>query len=197
MGKLRHFSGLFPVCGDLLHRTHRQLALCRLCRRFREQFLVGDAQQRPCVSGAQAAVLHQLFHLLGQFQQPQGVCHSAPGFSHTLCHFLLGQLEHIHQLCIGVRLFHRVQILPLEILDQGDRHSLLVGQLPDHHRHFVHAQHSGSTPPALAVNDLIVQSQRTHQNGLYHAVLLNGIRQRLNCLIAELFPGLIPVGFQF
>ena len=149
------------------------------------------------MSGTQSAVLHQCFHIFRQLQQPQGIRHSTAGFSHTLRHFFLRQVEHVHQLCVGVGFFQWVQVLPLEILDQSHRHGFLVGQFPNHYRHFVHAQHSRCTPAAFAGDDLIIQPQRTHQNGLDHAVLLNRIRQRLNGFIAELFAGLVPIGFQF
>jgi len=54
MAELRPFFRLFAVGSDLFHGTDSQLSVCRLCRRFREQLLVRDAQQCTGMSGTQS-----------------------------------------------------------------------------------------------------------------------------------------------
>ena len=61
-----------------------------------------------------------------------------------LAHLFLGQST--GQLTETHGLFHRVQILPLQILDQGQFHGLLVGNLTDDHRHLGQTGHPGGAP---------------------------------------------------
>ena len=156
-----------------------------------------QGEQRPAVPGGEVTLLDEPLDLLGEGQKAHGVGNGGAGSAHPLGSFLLGQAIVLDEGAVACSFLHGVQVLPLEILDQSHRHGFLVGQFPNHHRHFVHAQHSRCTPAAFAGDDLIIQPQRTHQNGLDHAVLLNRIRQCLNGFIAELFAGLVPIGFQF
>ena len=149
------------------------------------------------MAGAQGCTLHQLPNLPGQLQQAQGVCHSAAGLSHTLGDVLLCHLKPLHELFVALRLFQRIQVLPLEVLNKGNFHGLLVGNFPDDDGDFVQPQHPCRTPAAFAGDDLVVQPVGAHQNGLEHAVALNGVRQRRNCLFAENLSGLISVRLQF
>lgn len=94
---------------------------------------------------------------LGSFQQAQGVCHGAAGFAHALGDVLLCHLKPLHELFVALRLFQRIQVLPLEVLDEGNFHGLLVGNFPDDDGDFVQPQHPCRTPAAFAGDDLVVQ----------------------------------------
>ena len=75
-------------------------------------------------------------HGRGQSQQPQGIGHGGTGFSHPSGGFLLGQAVFLNQRLVAQGFFHRVQVLALQILNQGQLHGLLVVGLYNHHGDF-------------------------------------------------------------
>jgi hypothetical protein len=64
-------------------------------------------------------------------------------------------VEFGQQPLVALRLLHRVQILPLQILHQPGRHRVRVGQLPHQHRHLVQRHFLGRPPAPLAGDDLV------------------------------------------
>ena len=78
----------------------------------------------------------------------------------SLRHLLLGAAETVHQLLIGRRLFDRIEVGALDILDDGDFQRLGVGQLAHHHRHVMQLGHLGRAPAALARHDLVACRRR-------------------------------------
>ena len=63
-------------------------------------------------------------------------------------------IEFVHQLTKTSSFFDRVEISPLNVLDQSDFEHLLVVHLPDHHRNLVEPRSLRSSPAAFAGNDL-------------------------------------------
>ena len=59
-------------------------------------------------------------HRLGQFQKPQKIRDRRSLFADAARDFLLRQAELVVQLMVGVRLFDRVEVLALNVLDEGD-----------------------------------------------------------------------------
>ena len=97
----------------------------------------------------------------------------------------------VHQRAETRRLLHGVQVLPLEVLHQGQLHDLPVVGLDDQHRDLFEARHSGGPPAALPGDDLIVAVPGLpDRQGLDEPVLGDGVRQGLHGLGLKLLPGL-------
>ena len=77
-----------------------------------------QAQQRPGVARAQHARRHALLHGRRQVQQPEGVADVRAGAADLARQFLVGRAEVIQQLLVGRGLFQRVELLPVQVLDQ-------------------------------------------------------------------------------
>ena len=114
----------------------------------------------------------------GQVQKAQAVGQAGTLFAQLFGRLFLGEAAFVHQLAVTHGLFHRVQILALQVFNQGQFHGLLVAHVPDDHRHLGQTRHAGSTPAALARNDDIPGPQRLrpHRNGLQQAVFGDGSR---------------------
>ena len=157
-----------------------------------------QAQNCTGVSCGQLAALKHFQDLRGQVQQPKCVGHGGPGFSHPLCRLFLGHGIILHQRLIAQGFFHRVQVLPLQVLNQGQFHGFLVVGLDDHGGDLRQVRHPCGPPAALAGDDLIIAvAALAHGQGLDNAVLPDGRCQVLQSLRVKFPPGLVRVRLNF
>jgi hypothetical protein len=118
----------------------------------------------------------------------------------------MGQREFVDQPLQRARLFERIQILTLDVFDQGHRDGRLVRDAADDRRDFGEARHLRSAPTPLAGNDLVVlrpahswrgccagrgNVDRTHDNGLNDTLGFDRIRQLLQRLGSHVHAGLV------
>ena len=99
------------------------------------------------MAGGELALLQQQVYRVGKGQQPQGVGNGGAGLAHPLGHLLLGETVFAHEHLVAVGLFNRVQILPLEVLNEAELHHLAVVGLDDDGRDFAQARQRRS--PAM------------------------------------------------
>ena len=71
------------------------------------------------MASRQRARLDLRQHLGGQLQQPEAVCHRRTAFADALRDFFLAEPELVAEALIGARLFKRIEVLALEVLDQS------------------------------------------------------------------------------
>ena len=83
------------------------------------------------MTGGELALLQQGPDGVGQGQQPQGVGHGGTGLAHLLGGLLLGEAVLLDQGLVTQGLFHGVQVLPLEVLDETQLHDFPVVGLDD------------------------------------------------------------------
>jgi len=99
---------------------------------------------------------------------------------------------------LPTRFFNRVQVLPLQIFDQRQLHSLLVVGFHDNYGYLVQACQTGSPPAAFACNDLVIPiGHFPNGQGLNNAMLPDGLCQCLQLLIVKIPAGLVGIGFDF
>ena len=67
----------------------------------------------------QAILGHVPFYLCGQLQETQRVGDGGTVLAYPLCQFFLGEAEPLKQGIVGFRLLNRIEILPLNIFDEG------------------------------------------------------------------------------
>ena len=141
----------------------------------------------------------QLFqHRLAQRQQPQSIGHGGAGFSNPFRGFLLRHAIPIDQCVIALCLFNRVQILPLQIFNQGQLHGLPVVRLHNDDGDLIQFRQTGGPPAALTGDDLIVPiGHFPDGQGLDDTVLPDGFRQRFQLFIVKIPPGLVGIWFDF
>jgi hypothetical protein len=113
---------------QLLGVAHRQLARGHLVggqdllRRLQHQ-------QRAGVAHLQVAGHQHLLHRRGQVEQAQQVAGGAARAAHGLRGLLVREPELVHQALQALRLFQRVEVLALDVLDQRHHRGGLVGHL--------------------------------------------------------------------
>ena len=67
----------------------------------------------------------------GEFEEAEEVCDRGAVLAGALGHLLLGEAELAGEALVGAGLLDRIEVLALEVLDDGDLHRLLVGDLTD------------------------------------------------------------------
>ena len=147
------------------------------------------------MTGRDGAAFGHLPHLRGQLQQPQTVGNSRAGLAHAGCHLILGKTAAVNQRLQPLRFLNGIQILTLQVLNNGDLHGLHIGQFPDHHRHLSQSgDAAGSVSPLTGYQLIPAAGQGPHQKGLQHAVLANTLRQFLQRRFVKGLSGLLFVG---
>src|SRR6266542_4463099 len=113
-----------------------------------------------------------------QLQDSQGVGDSGSIFPDAPGDVLLRQVEFFLQPRIGGGRLERVQVLTLEVLDQGDlQHFLVRAPPPDYDRYELQASQSRCPPAPLPGYDLELISQRHHDERLNDPLFLDGVSQ--------------------
>ena len=88
--------------------------------------------------------------------EAQGIGDGGTGLAHPLGHFLLGHTVVGEQEQVALRLLHRVEILPLEVLNQAQLHDLSVVRLQDYRWDLGQPSQLRGAPAPLPSDDLIV-----------------------------------------
>ncbi len=121
-----------------------------------------------------------------QLEQPEHVRHRRPLLSHALPHVLLGQPQVVDQAPEGGGLLDRVQVLTLQILDQGQLQDMLGIRFPDEGRDLEQTGDLSRAPAPLAGDQLVLAlSDGTHDDRLQDALTLDGGGQLLQGLLGE------------
>ena len=101
------------------------------------------------------ALLDERADGLRQVEQAQQVRHRGARAADGIGGLLVRELELADQARQRERLLERVQVLALDVLDQGERDGVLVVDAPQHGRDLVQARHLRGAPAALAGDDLV------------------------------------------
>jgi hypothetical protein len=141
-----------------------------------------------------AAVEERFLHRVGGLQQPQRVGDGDPALAHPPGHLLVGQPELLNQLPVGRRLLQRVQVLPLQVLHQGQFQHLLGGQVLNDDRHRRQAGQFRRPPAPLPCHQLVTVPLPDDDEGLKDAVVLDGEGQFHQFVVPDGHTGLVGIG---
>ena len=135
--------------------AHRELLGDDVARDAQLRGFVGEAEQRARVAHRQRAGATFVAHLVRQLQQPQVVGDRRAILADRVGDLFLRQVELVDEPAIGVRLFDRIEILALDVLDQRHREQPVVGDVADDDRDLEQAGALRGAPAALAGDDLV------------------------------------------
>src|SRR4029079_19451063 len=113
------------------------------------------AYKRAARAGGQIARVYQALHLRGQLGQPHHVGDVAAALADDFGDVFLAAFEFVRQRVIALRLFDRVRILALHVLDDHDLERVRVADIDRHDRHFMQTGELRGAPAALAGDDLV------------------------------------------
>ena len=138
----RRFFQRFLSCGRWFQRfahehfglAHGQLLRDDFTANAQLRGFVGKTEQRTCVAHGQRAGGDAVAHFSWKLQQPQRVCDRRSIFADRIGDLVLREMQFIGETAIGVRLFDRIQILALNVLDQRRSEQMFVWRLADDDR---------------------------------------------------------------
>src|SRR5438876_504539 len=137
-----------------------------------------QAEQGPGVAGTEHARRYPLLDRRRQVQQAQGVADVRSGAAYLARQFLMGSTEIVKELLVRSGLFERIELLPVQVLDQGVPEELVVLGLLDDRADLGQPGSLAGPPPPLAHDELIpAGARRTDDHRLQQADLPDRLRQ--------------------
>jgi hypothetical protein len=104
----------------------------------------------------QPSILHFYPYPNGQLEQAHNIGNMASRFADGFAKLLLCQPELIDQALETLCFLDRIEILPLEVFDQGGRHGVAISEVADKNWHLMQPRLLRGAPSAFARNNLEV-----------------------------------------
>ena len=139
---------------------------------------------------AEAAVRDRGLHAGRQVEEAESVRDRRSCATDAVRDFLLAEPELLDQLAVRLRGLERIEILALEVLDEGDLELLAVGELADDRRDAFETGRLGGTQPPLAGDELVAVDRLHDEDRLEDAVLGDAGREGGKLLGIEPLAGL-------
>jgi hypothetical protein len=138
------------------------------------------------VAGAEHARRHPLLDDRRQVQQPQGVADVRPGTAYLARQLLVGGAEIVEELLVRGSLFERVELLAVQVLDQGVSEELVVLSLLDDRTDLGQPGALAGPPPPLTHDELVPTGPgRADDHRLEQADFADRLRELLKGLFVE------------
>jgi hypothetical protein len=142
----------------------------------------------------QAALGEEELDGLRQAQEANEIGNAGAILASAVCDFLVGEAEVVGEAFEGLRGFDGVEVLALDVLDEGELQELIVGEVLDDHRDLSEAGYSGSAESALAGDELESVAMMADNERLDDAVGADGLGKLVNPSLVELRAGLEGIG---
>ena len=134
-------------------------------------------------------------HVGGQLEQAQVVGHGRAVFAHPVAQLFLAQVALAQQALVAEGDFDGIQVLSLNVLNQGHFQHLLVVGLADVGRNGFQTRQPGGLQAPLPADELVgVGAELAQGHGLDDALNLNALGQFVQGLLVEMGAGLVGVG---
>jgi hypothetical protein len=138
------------------------------------------------VAGTEHARRHPLLDDRRQVQQPQGVADVRSGAAYLARQLLVGGAEIVKELLVRGGLFERIELLAVQVLDQGVPEELVVLGLLDDRADLGQPGALAGPPPPLAHDELIPAGPgRADDHRLQQADLADRLRELVQGLFVE------------
>mmetsp|Transcript_29366 Transcript_29366/g.57287 ORF Transcript_29366/g.57287 Transcript_29366/m.57287 type:complete len:204 (-) Transcript_29366:7382-7993(-) len=144
----------------------------------------------------QLAFTQHDLHIIRQIEQTQEIGDVAPTFAERFRNFFLRVAKLLHQLTIPHRLFNRIQIRTLDVLNNRYFKNFGVVVVANNNGQLMKLRHLRSTPTTLSGNNFIAISRLfPHDQRLNHTLFSDRVRKILKLFRCKIASWLIWVGF--
>ena len=126
---------------------------------------------RPTVALGQSPVGDRGLDARCEVEQAECVRDRRAGTPDTGREAILGEPEFVDELAIGIGGLDRVEILSLEVLDQGELELIAIGELANESRDAVETGRLGRPEAPLTGDELVAVDRLRHEDRLKDAVL--------------------------
>ena len=159
--------------------------------------LVGvlDADERAGVARRERPLAERRLHARRQLEEPERVGDRRPALPHLLGHLLLRQADLLHEALVAERHLDRVEVLALDVLDDGHLEHGLRVRLADVARDAREPGAAGRPEPALARDQLVAAvPERPDRERLDDPELADRGGKLVERPLVEVLPRLVRVG---
>src|SRR6478735_2912887 len=163
------------IVNALLRRTDRKTFFLDFASEVNLLLLIPERQKRASVPLRNLAFLHHLFHVHRQLQQTQQVGNRGSIDLNAARQFFLRALVLINVPLKRLSLFDRIEVLTLNILDNGQLSHLPIIDLANLHRHLTPVGRLSRTQAALASNEFESVFSATNDQRLQNAMSTDAI----------------------
>src|SRR6185437_9712146 len=147
----------------------------------------------------QSAGANQLLDIFWELQETKRIGEVAAALADDLGEILLRVAVAVHKQLVALAFLDCVQVLALDVLDDGDLDRLLVRQRADDHWHFVQSGELSGPPAPLAGDDLEglrVHGRRPDHERLHKPALADRAGKLLELCLGKIPPRIEPARFQ-
>ncbi len=140
-------------------------------------FRFGVAEKRSCMTGGQRTGFDMGADRGRQLQETQRVGDMAARFSDGGAELFLCECEFLDEPAIAFRFFDGIEVVALQVFDEGGGHRVRIGQGTNEDGNVMQADRLRCAPAAFSGDDLIealVLGMRPDQERLQYALLLDG-----------------------
>ena len=182
------------VPGAVLDFPHGQPFSDHGARDGENLFLVAKRQQCAGMPERKFSAADHLPNGRRQREQAEHVRYRRPLSADRFTDLLLGERETRDQFLITLRFFNRVQVAPLEILDEREREHRLIVELANVHRNVAPTEFLDRPETPLTGHEFKSGSARPDQKWLQQAICLNAGAEVIQLSRVEVLSGLQGVG---
>jgi hypothetical protein len=155
---------------------------------------VGSAEKGAGVPGRELAFADELLYGRGELEQPQRVGDGRSAAPDPGGESLVGEPEVLDELLVGGGFLERVEVFPVEVLDQGLLEAGQLGAVSDDGRDGRQSSPAGGAPAALAGDELVaVVGELADQDRLEDAQFADRRSEGGQGLLVEVAAGLMGV----
>ena len=159
----------------------------------RSWWLDGQAAERTSVALGQATVDDRGLDRWREVEQPERVRDGRSGPTDALGDVVLGEPELVDELAVREGRLDRVEVLALQVLDEGELELLAVRELADDGGDPLEAGGDGGSKPSLAGDELVAVEDLGHEDRLDDPVLGDARRERGELVRHRTCAGLVRV----
>jgi hypothetical protein len=124
-------------------------------------------------------------NITGEPEQPEHIGDCGPVFARALCNLLVAELVFPCQAVEGLGDLNGIQILALDVLNEGDFHEPVVGIVLNDDRNLGKAGKFGGAPAALSGDELVAGTGGADDQRLDNAVFADGLGEFLEAVGLE------------
>src|SRR5882757_2586164 len=156
-----------------------------------------EREKRARVSHLELSVENQRLDRLLQIQQPEQIGGCGAGPADGLRRLLVRELELADQPLHAACFLERVEVFPLDVLDQRHGERRRIRHVANERRDFLETGDFRRAPASLPCDDLVtVTPDRPHENGLHQSLLPDRCRELLKRVLVHLGARLVTAALQ-
>ena len=172
--------------GEFFRGAHGELAADDLIGGEELGILILDGKNGFGMANGEAALGDEQLHIAVEIEQAHGIGDAGAGLADTAGDLVLFEGEFLGKAHVAFGFFHGIEVLALEVLDEGHLEHIAVGGLTLDDGHGGESEFAGSTPAAFAGDELELAIHGAHDERLDDAVLADGLDEVVQRGFAEL-----------